>query len=452
MTMRQKAAHPDIRQQVPTLLEKAEDFLKLSKKIGAGSAEVVVSAGTGLEVSVRQGDLDKVEFNQDQNFTVTLYCGQTRGSADTTDSSPAGLKEAVTSAWHIARHASADKCAGLADAGQMATAAPDLQLYDAWPVSPDEATAIALTMEEAAKAVDSRITNSAGAGVSTGQSCSIYGNTHGFLEAVCRTRHSLSCAMVASQNGEMQQGYWYSVARRQSALEAAETVGHLAGEKTAARLGSAPIATGARPVLLASWIAAGFIGHLISAMLGTNLYKKNSFLLDSLGRTILPERYSVLEKPYLPAGLASSAFDGDGLATREQSFIVDGVLEQYVLSTYSARKLGMQSTANSGGVHNLYIKHDDLTLAELLTEMGEGFYVTELLGQGVNLVTGDYSRGASGFLVEGGQITRPVQSVTIAGNLRHLLRNIRAIGKDTETRSGFLVGSVLLDGLMVAGI
>lgn len=441
----------DIRHQAPELLEKADALLKLSKKIGASSAEVAVSAGTGLEMTVRQGDLDKVEFNQDQYFTLTLYCGQTRGSAGTTDGSAAGLKNAVDSAWYIAQHTMPDECAGLAAADQMAVKTPDLQLYDAWPISPDAAQAIALTMEEEAQSVDSRITNSSGASVATDQNCFVYGNTHGFLEAVSHTKHSLSCAVIASQDGEMQQDYWYTVARRRDALESAKSVGRLAGERTIARLGSIPIATSVRPVVLASWVATGFIGHLMAALAGPNLYKKASFLLDSLGQQILPKRYSVFERPYLLGGLASAAFDADGLATREQSFIVDGVLEQYVLSTYAARRLQMQPTANGGGVHNLHITDDGLTLPELLTEMGDGFYVTELLGQGVNLVTGDYSRGASGFLVEGGQIVKPVQSVIIAGNLKSLLRNIRAIGKDAETRSSFFIGSILLDDVTVAG-
>ena len=443
--------HEDIRQQQPKLLEQVEFILKKARQIGADSAEVSVSVRAGFDVTVRQGDIDKVQFDSNQDFTIVLYRGHHKGSASTCDSAAASIQEAVEAAWHIAQHTKEDPCAGLADKEQMADATPDLNLYHPWLISLDEAKATALEMEAKAKSVDDRITNSGGATVATAQSCTAYGNSHGFQAAVTRTRHSMDCAVIASDDNEMQQDYWYTVSRQPNALESAQVVGRQAGERAVARLGAGPVATGKMPLVLAPWIAVGLVGHLLGAISGGSLYRKSSFLLDSLGQQVLPERYSLYERPYLPAGLGSAAFDGDGLATRDQSFITAGILNQYVLSTYSARRLGLQSSANSGGVHNLKISDDGLSQQSLLAEMNNGLYITELFGQGVNLVTGDYSRGAGGFLVESGKIIRPVQGITIAGNLKDLLLNIRAVGSDLETRGNLQVGSILIDGFTIGG-
>lgn len=438
-------------QQELQVLERVEAILKEAKSLGADSAEVSASLSTGFEVTVRQGELDKVQFNRNQDFAITLYRGHAKGSAGATDASAEGIREAVAAAWHIACHIEKDPCAGLADASQMATEAPNLDLHRPWEIGPDDAKTIALEMEAAAKAVDSRITNSGGATVATAQNCGAYSNTHGFSAVVFTTRHSLDCAVIASAKDEMQQDYWYTVARWPSALEEARAVGRRAGERAVARLGAQPVKTAAMPVLLAAPAAVSLISHLLGAMSGGNLYRKASFLLDSLGTQVLPKGYSLYEHPYKEGALGSAGFDADGLATREQTFIQEGRLDRYVLSTYSARRLDMQSTANAGGVHNLEITNDGLDLDALLAETKDGIYITELMGQGVNLVTGDYSRGASGFLVESGKITRPVQGITIAGNLKEVLMHIRAIGSDIEKRGNLLVGSVLIDGFTVAG-
>ncbi len=441
----------DSRQQQPMLTERVQMMLQEARRAGADSAEVSAFVQNGFEVTVRQGDLDKVQFNQDQGFSITLYSGYSRGSANTTAGDPDSIRETIQSAWRIAQHAEEDTCSGLADSEQMATAMPDLDLYHPWSIGFDEARVMALEAEACAKAADSRISNSDGATVSSTQGCNVYGNTHGFLGTSVGTRHSLSCAVIASDSNEMQQDYWYTVARRPGLLESAESVGERAGSRAVSRLGARPIATGKMPVLLAPWVASGFLGHLLSAISGGSLYRKSSFLLDSLGQQVLPARYSLREQPYRKGGLGSAAFDGDGLATREQSFVVDGVLEQYVLSTYSARRLGLQSTANAGGVHNLTITHDDLELEELLKAMGDGLYVTELFGPGVNIVTGDYSRGGGGFLVEKGRITRPVQGITLAGNLAELFRCIRLVGRDLDIRRNIQTGSLLIDGFTLGG-
>ena len=442
---------PDVRLEVAALKERVQRILQLAAKAGADSAEVGASASSGLEVRVRQSDLELVQFEQDQALQVTLYRGHSQGSASTTELSPAALEETVAAAWHIASHAMPDEAAGLADAKDMIETVPDLDLYHPWMLQTETAQAIAIQAEEAAWATSPLISNSNGASVGTTRSVAVYGNSHGFMGEVAGSRHQISCAMIASEHGEMQQDYWYSIAREMQQLEDAQAIGRLAGERTVARLGGSSVPTGARPVLLAASEASGFMGHLIGAMSGGALYRKASFLLDRLGEQILPERYSLYERPLIPGGLFSAPFDQDGLATREQSFVEAGQLVQYVLSTYSARRLGMTSTANAGGVHNLHINHDGQSLGELLAEMGDGFYVTELMGPGVNLVTGDYSRGASGFLVEGGHITRPVQGVTIAGQLPKLFMNIRAIGRDTETRTHIRVGPMLIDGFTIAG-
>lgn len=441
----------DVRGEIANLTEQIQRILSLASKVGADSAEMSASISTGFEVTARKGDLELAQFGQDQALQVTLYQGRSSGSASTTGFSPEALDAAVVAAWHIATHSMPDDAAGLADAKDLISAVPDLDLYHPWVLLPEAAQNMALATEAAACLVDSRINNSSGASVSTTGTLSMYGNSHGFIGEVVGSRHSISCAMIASENGEMQQDYWYSVARDSSSLEDTKDVGRIAGERTVARLGGAPISTGPRSVLLAAPVASGFFGHLIAAMSGSALYHKASFLLDRIGEQILPSGYNVYEQPLLLGGLYSSPFDGDGLATREQNFVEAGRLASYVLSTYSARRLGLRSTANAGGIHNLGITNDGLSFDELLAEMGDGLYITELMGPGVNIVTGDYSRGASGFLVEGGRITQPVQSVTIAGKLADLFMNIRAIGTDTETRSRIRSGSVLLDGFTVAG-
>lgn len=441
----------DVRSESTAVIERVQHILDLAAKVGADSAEASSSIRTGFEVTVRKGDLELAQFEQDQALQVTLYQGHSKGSASTTEFSPTALDAVVAAAWHIATNSMPDEAAGLAAADDLIKQVPDLDLHHPWALSPEAAQDMAFATEAAACAVDKRISNSSGASVSTTEAMSVYGNSHGFIGEVVGSRHDISCAMIASENGEMQQDYWYSMARDATLLDAAAKIGRIAGERTVARLGGTPIETGPRPILLAAQVASGFFGHLIGAMSGTALYHKASFLLDRLGEQILPSRYSLYERPLMLGGLYSSPFDSDGLATREQNFVEAGLLTSYVLSTYSARRLGLVATANAGGVHNLHISDDGLSFDEMLAELGDGLYVTELMGPGVNLVTGDYSRGASGFLVENGRITRPVQAVTIAGKLPDLFMNIRTIGADTEIRSRIRSGSVLIDGFTVAG-
>ncbi len=458
-TRNMRATHVTDREHQPTdvanseslLREQVADILEQARKLGADAVEAGASVQQGLSVSVRQGDLETVEFHRDQGFGISLYFGHRKGSVSCTDSSAASIRESVAAAAAIANHIEEDPFNGLADASLMATDFPDLDLHHPWPLEPDTAEQLALRMEAAAKAVDPRITNSEGAWVGTSEGCHVYGNSHGFMAAVSSTSHSLGCTPIGTQDGAMQRDYHYSKARNSTQLEAVEEIGRKAGERTVARLGARKIPTACMPVLFCPEIARSLLGHLIAAISGGNIYREQSFLVNKIGEPVLPARYSLFERPRIPGAMGSMAFDGDGLQTREQSFIEEGDLARYVLSAYSARRLRLEPTANAGGVHNLCINDDGLSFEELLEQMQNGFLVTELLGQGVNLVTGDYSRGAAGFLIENGKSVYPVEGVTIAGNLSHMYRDVRAIGNDVDIRSNIRVGSIWVDGMTLAG-
>lgn len=436
---------------LPGLREKVERIIEEARRQGASASEVSVSMEQGLSTTVRQGEVETVEFNRDQGFGITLYVGQSKGSASTTGSGDEAIRETVAAALAIARYASQDEFAGLADATLMARELPDLDLYHPWSITPEQAIEQALSCESAAFDFDARIRNADGTSLNTHQGCRAYGNSNGFIGGYCSTRHSLSCVMIAESEGQMQRDYFYDVNRIGEALIDPQTIGRRAAERAVRRLGARPIPTCEVPVLFAPELATGLFSHFIAAISGGNLYRKASYLEDALGQTLFPEWLSLDERPHIPRALGSASYDGDGLATYAKPFVENGRLISYVLSTYSGRKLGMPSTANAGGVHNLFVSHGEEDQAALLRRMGRGLLVTELMGQGLNLVTGDYSRGAGGYWVENGEIQFPVQEVTIAGNLRDIFRQIVAIGCDIETRGNVRTGSVLIERMMVAG-
>ncbi len=438
-------------QALPALQEQVETILAEARRQGASACEVAVSAGQGLSTTVRQGEVETVEFNRDQGFGITLYVGQSKGSASTSATGIEAIRETVAAALAIARHASEDECAGLADAALMARELPELDLYHPWSITPEQAVEQALACEAAAFAADTRIKNADGTSLNTHQGCRIYGNSHGFIGGYASTRHSLSCVMIAEGEGQMQRDYWYDVNRQGELLAEAAGIGQRAAERAVSRLGARPVPTCEVPVLFAAELAGGLFSHLLAAISGGNLYRHSSFLEGALGQRLFPEWLSLDERPHLPRALGSAAFDGDGLATYAKPFVEKGELVSYVLGTYSGRKLGLPSTANSGGVHNLFVTHGDEDQQALIRRMGRGLLVTELMGQGLNLVTGDYSRGAAGFWVENGEIQFPVQEVTIAGNLRDMFRQIIAVGRDLERRGNICTGSVLIEKMTVAG-
>lgn len=441
----------DLRQSEAELKSLVADILAEAERQGASAAEVSASADTGLTVSVRKGSLETVELNQDRGFGITVYFGARKGSASTSDSSRDAIRETVRAAANIARFTQEDPCNGLADAELMPTTLPDLDLYHPWDVDPGRAEALAIECEQAAFEHDARVVNSEGAQVSTQQSCRVYGNSHGFIGSVLGTRHGVSCVVIAEDDSGMQRDYWYTTARRPAALESAASVGVRAAARAAARLSPRRVQTGRFPVLYAPEVASGLIGHLLNALSGGAQYRKASFLLGALGRPVAASHLSLVEEPHLPQRIGSSAFDGDGVATWSKPFVAAGVVEHYVLSSYSARRLGMRTTGNAGGVFNLSVRGDSRPVAELLKTMNRGLLVTELMGQGVNGVTGDYSRGAAGFWVENGEIAFPVDEITIAGNLKDMYQGLELIGDDVDERGNIRTGSLLIREMTIAG-
>jgi len=440
----------DIRDQQTKLNALVENILDEAKRQGADQAEVSASIDAGLSVSVRKGELENLEFNQDRGFGITLYLGARKGSASTTDSSKDAIKDTVAAAKQIATYTEDDPCNGLADAALMPSELPDLDLFHNWDIDPDGAAELAKSCEAAGLAVDERLTNSDGAQVNTQQSLRVYGNSHGFIGGYTGTRHGISCVLIAEDEEGMQRDYWYTVARDAAGLETPESIGVQAAQRTVARLSPRPAPTGSYPVLFAPTMASGLIGHLIAAISGGSLYRRASFMLDSLGSAILPEWISLTERPHLPNSLGSANFDGDGVATRDKSFVDNGVVSSYVLSCYSARKLEMETTGNAGGIFNLDVEGTQTPIDTLMQQMGQGLLVTELMGQGINSVTGDYSRGAAGFWVENGKAAYPVAEVTIAGNLKDIYASIVGLGDDVDYRGNIRAPSVLVDAMTVA--
>ncbi|MDI5922050.1 metalloprotease PmbA [Halomonas sp. LR5S13] len=434
-----------------TLLEsRARMALDLARGLGADACEVGASVDQGVGVSVREGEVETVELSRDQGIAVTVYVGQRKGSASSSDAGEASVRAVVEKALAIARHTGEDPASGLADARLMATELPDLDVHHPWPLSIDEATDLALRCESAGR-VMAGIKSSDGASLSSGEGVHAYANSHGFLGSQCGSRHSLSCMLIAEDENGMQRDYDYTSARAPGDLAAAEAVGESAARRTLRRLGARRPATGRMPVLFDPTLAAGLVGHLMGAIAGGALYREASFLCDRLNTPLFPEWFSLGERPMEVGAMASSPFDGDGVQTRDNVFVRDGRLASYMLSAYSARRLGLETTGNAGGARNLRITAPLESREALLARMGRGVLVTELMGQGVNGVTGDYSRGAAGFWVEDGEIRHPVEEFTIAGNLETMFQGLVGVGDDTDTRGSIHTGSWLVDELMVAG-
>ena len=447
-------ATPSVRFSYPysTLQQIARDILSYAKEGGATACETEVSDGFGQNVTVRRGEVETIEYNRDKGLAVTVYIGQKRGNASTSDFSPQAVRDTVSAALSIARYTAEDDCAGLADMDLLASEFPDLELYFPWDLPVEQAIQIAQTCEAAAFAVDKRITNSEGGSVSLSESQFVYANSLGFMGGYPTSRHSISCAVIAGRDDSMQRDYWYSVARNAADLDQADSVGKKAGSRSVARLGAKKIATCEVPVLFEAPIASSLIGHFVGAISGGSLYRKSSFLMDSVGKQVFAPDIQIQEKPHLKKGLASGAFDNEGVTTVDRKVVENGVVQGYFLGSYSARKLGLKTTGNAGGNHNLIIDNGaPVSFSELLKKMGKGLLVTELLGQGVNSVTGDYSRGAAGYWVEGGEIQHAVEEITIAGNLKDMLPGICAMGNDTLVQGSKQCGSLLVDRMTVAG-
>ncbi len=446
-----KVLDPNMLEQQAFIQQVVEDLLKEARRLGADAAEAAASQDAGLSVNVRLGELETVEYTRDNNLGITVYFGKRKGSANTSDLSPQAIRETVGAACDIARYTTDDPYSGLADAGLMAVDPPDLDLYHPWPIDPAAAAEMAMRCEEAGRGYDARIHNSEGASLNTVAGIHVYGNSQGFIGGYPSSRHSLSCALIGRDDSGMQRDYWYGTARDPSRLTPAEEIGVTAAQRTLARLGARRLPTQSAPVIFRADVAPSLLRTFVGAIRGGALYRRASFLLDMLDRQIFPSFVRIHENPLLRGGLSSSPFDNEGVATSAKNLVSDGILRSYVLDSYSARKLGMQTTANAGGVHNLAIESGERGLSDLVREMDRGLVVTEMMGQGVNRVTGDFSRGAAGFWVEGGEIAYPVEEITIAGNLRDIFMGLSAVGNDTDIPGSVRTGSWLIDQMTIAG-
>ncbi len=429
----------------------ASDALARAAEKGASACETEISEGYGQTVTVRKGEVETIEYNRDKGLSVSVYIGKQKGYASSADFAPSAIRDAVDAAMSIARFTATDDCAGLADREELAREPADLDLFHPWDLPVERAIELAKNCEAGAFRLDKRIVNSEGASVSCQQSQFVLANSLGFMGGFPSSRHYLSCAVIAAEDGRMQRDDWYVSQRSPKDLATPEAVGDYAGRRALARLRSRKIGTLQAPVLFEAPAASGLVSHFVSAVSGGSLYRKTSFLVDSLGEEIFSTIVNIIERPHLPRGQASSWFDEDGVATRDRDVVKDGVLRGYFLGAYSARKLGMKTTGNAGGNHNLALECGELDLPGLIAKMGRGLLVTELMGQGINLVTGDYSRGAAGYWIEGGEIRHPVEEITIAGNLREMFHAIVAIGNDALTRGSRTCGSILIENMTIAG-
>ena len=425
--------------------------LKTAKKSGADHSEISITEDKGLSVTVRNGEIETLENHLDKGLSITVYKNQCKGSSSTSDFSDKAIRQAVKTAVDIAKFTAKDEYSGLADYEAMAWDYPDLNLYYPWELSAEQATDIAIECEAAALKSDKRIINSEGASLSSHESFTAYGNSHGFIGAFPSSSHSLSCAVIGKENNAMQRDYWYTVARDNGLLENPKQVGKQAAKRTVARLSARKISTTKAPVLFSPEVAAGLIGHFVGAISGSSLYRKASFLLDSMGQKIFPDWMHIYEQPHIISGLGSAPFDSEGVKTASRNVVEHGVIQSYVLDGYAARKLKMTTTGNAGGVHNLCVEPGDLDFKGMLKALDKGLLVTELMGQGINIVTGDYSRGAAGFWVENGKIQFPVEEITIAGNLRDMYAKIVAAGNDVDLRRNTRTGSILIEQMTIAG-
>ncbi|EGQ8475830.1 MULTISPECIES: metalloprotease PmbA [Vibrio] len=445
----------DVKERVALQRQELEAAVAKALELAAASsdaAEVAITKSTGLSVSTRMCEVENVEFNSDGALGITVYRGQRKGSASTSDLSEKAIRQTVLAALDIAQYTSADPYAGPAPKELMVQDIPDLDLFHPDEPNPDVAAQIAIAAERAALGYSKKIKQSDGGSYDSHFGIRVYGNSHGLLASYASSRHSISCSVIGEgRNGEMERDYSYTVARHRDDLWTPESVGLQAAENTVSRLDPQKLKTGQFPVMFAADVATGLIGHLVMAISGGNLYRKSSFLLDHLGKTILPTWFNISERPHVMRGLASSPFDSEGVRTQDLEIITDGVLATYLLTSYAARKMNMTPTGHAGGIHNWYVKSTGQNYQQMLKELGTGLLVTEVMGQGVNVVTGDYSRGAAGFWVENGEIKYPVSEITIAGNLKQMLQQIVAVGSDVETRSQIQTGSILIESMKVAG-
>jgi PmbA protein len=434
-----------------TLRQLAQDLIQYAGQQGATACSAEVSDGFGQAVTVRQGEVETIEYNRDKGLGISVYIGQQRGGASTSDFSPQAVRDTVDAALNIAKFTASDDCAGLPESEMLATEFPDLDLYYPWQLDVDGAIALANRCEQAAFDTDKRIKNSEGASVNVHETQFVYANSLGFVGGYPTSRHSISCSVIAGKNADMQRDYWYSEARDPADMLTPEVVGRITAERTVRRLKARKLSTMQVPVLFEAPIAASLLGHFVNAVSGSSLYRKSSFLLDQLGQPVFSSNIQIDDVPDIRKGLASGNFDGEGVKTLRRRIVENGVLQGYFLGTYSARKLGMRTTGNAGGTHNLIVKPGGLDLQGLLKQMNRGLLVTELLGSGVNGVTGDYSRGAAGFWIEHGEIQYPVEEITIAGNLKDMYKNIVAVGSDVLVSGSRQCGSILIENMMVAG-
>ncbi|OOZ80193.1 metalloprotease PmbA [Solemya velum gill symbiont] len=428
-----------------------DTVLNHARKKGASAAEVAANSSHGIAATVRLGEVETIENTADNGLGITVYYGQCKGSASTSDLSEGAIDEALTAACDIAKYAAEDPCAGLPDENRLAKEWPDLDLYHPWQIPVEETISIATACETAARSYDERITNSDGATVNQDEGVGVYGNSLGFIGGYPSSRQTISCSVLASENDDMQRDYWYSTARDASELESVESIGRRAAERTISRLGARKLSTRSAPILFKPEVAAGLLRNFIGAISGGSLYRKSSFLLDSLGQQVFPEWINIHEDPLKPGGLASAPFDSEGVATSARDIVADGIIQGYVLSSYSARRLGMETTGNAGGVRNLTITPNTETFEEMVAALDTGLILTEMMGQGLNMVTGDYSRGAAGFWVENGEILYPVEEITIAGNMKQMLMDLLAVGNDADYPGSIQTGSWLIREMMIAG-
>ncbi len=428
-----------------------EQILAESKQLGATSVEAALSIESGLSVNARMGEVETVEHNHDKGLGVTVYFDQRKGSASTSDFGDEAIRDTVAAACRIARYTAEDEYAGLADASLMAKDVVDLDLNHPWEITPERAIDLALESENAARSYDERIVNSEGASVSSHQSYRVYGNSHGFIGAYGGTRHGISCCVVGQEHDAMQRDYWYTSSRDACGLEAPDMVGRKAAERTVKRLGARRMKTRSAPVIFSAELASSLISSYLSAVRGGAQYRKSSFLLDCAGEQVFPEFVQINENPLLPRGLSSAPFDREGVATRDRELVTNGVSQGYILDSYSARRLALQTTANAGGTRNVFVSHGDDDLYALCRKMDTGLLITDMMGHGTNMVTGDYSRGAAGYWVEKGEIQYPVEELTVAGNLKQMFMDIIAIGNDVDERGNVRSGSILLDKMTIAG-
>ncbi len=428
-----------------------DSVLTQAKEMGASEAEADIGVGSGLSANVRKGQIDKLEYERDKGLSITVYIDGQKGTSSTSDFSDAAVKQSVEAAIGIAKYSSRDEHAGLVEAELMATEFPDLDLHHPWDISPEAAIDLAIECEQSAFDADKRISNSDGSVVSTYSGLNLYGNTNNFINGWNWSSHTIDCTVIAEDGNGMQRDGWYSKARDYHDLQSVKEISQEATRRTVAKLGSRKLTTRQAPVIFEAPIASGLFSALITAISGGSLYRRASFLLDKKGEQIFAEHVNISERPFIKKALGSAPFDNDGVATREHDIIKDGVLQNYILSGYSARKLGLQTTGNAGGVHNLVVEPDKKNLDDLIKDMGTGLLITDMIGFGVNQITGDYSRGASGFWVEDGELAYPVEEITVAGNLVDMYKNIISIANDVDPRGNVLTGSVLMDTMTIAG-